>query len=90
VLGDLARARVVDELLDRLRVLVSEVVGVRAVFVGVEELPAVLVEAGISTPQHSRMVGTMSVQWWYWWRTAPRAFIPAGQWMASGLQTPPW
>ena len=32
----------------------------------------------------------MSVEWWYCWRTSPRALIPAGQWITSGSQTPPW
>jgi hypothetical protein len=32
----------------------------------------------------------MSVQWWYCWRTSPLAEIPAGQWITSGSQTPPW
>src|SRR5688500_20203274 len=36
------------------------------------------------------MVGTMSVQWWYWFRTSPFDAMPAGQWMTSGSQTPPW
>jgi hypothetical protein len=36
------------------------------------------------------MVGTMSVQWWYWLRTSPRAAMPAGQWITSGSHTPPW
>jgi hypothetical protein len=45
---------------------------------------------GISTPQQSRIVGTMSVQWWYWSRTSPRAFMPAGQWITSGSHPPPW
>jgi hypothetical protein len=46
--------------------------------------------SGISTPQQSRIVGTMSVQWWYCERTSPRALMPAGQWITSGSQTPPW
>jgi hypothetical protein len=47
---------------------------------------------GMATPQHSRMVGTMSVTWWYWSRTCPRddAAMPAGQWTTSGSHTPPW
>jgi hypothetical protein len=49
-----------------------------------------LTNFGISTPQHSRMVGTMSTEWWYWWRTWPRAVMPAGQWITSGSATPPW
>ncbi len=32
----------------------------------------------------------MSVEWWYWSRTSPRALIPFGQWTTSGSQTPPW
>jgi hypothetical protein len=36
------------------------------------------------------MVGTMSVQWWYWSRISPRADIPFGHEMINGSQTPPW
>ena len=32
----------------------------------------------------------MSVQWWYWLRTSPLDWDPAGQWITSGSQTPPW
>ena len=32
----------------------------------------------------------MSVAWWYWCRTSPRAFMPAGQEITSGSHTPPW
>jgi hypothetical protein len=41
-------------------------------------------------PAHVQDGGTMSVEWWSWWRTWPRAWIPAGQWMTSGSHTPPW
>ena len=37
----------------------------------------------------SRIVGTMSVEWWYWFRTSPRALMPLGQEMTSGSQVPP-
>ena len=30
-------------------------------------------------PMHSRIVGTMSITWWYWLRTSPRASMPFGQ-----------
>jgi hypothetical protein len=36
------------------------------------------------------MVGTMSVQWWYWSRTSPRAAMPFGHEITSGSQMPPW
>jgi hypothetical protein len=35
------------------------------------------------------MVGTMSMAWWYWWRTSPRARIPRGQEMMQGSAVPP-
>ena len=37
----------------------------------------------------SRMVGTMSIEWWYWLRISPRALMPFGQEMTSGSQVPP-
>src|SRR4051794_11425185 len=30
-----------------------------------------LITSGASTLRVSRMVGTMSIAWWYWWRTSP-------------------
>ena len=41
-------------------------------------------------PQHSRIVGTMSMAWWYWLRTSPLASMPLGQWITIGSQMPPW
>ena len=37
----------------------------------------------------SRMVGTMSTEWWYWLRISPRALMPFGQEMTSGSAVPP-
>ncbi len=48
-----------------------------------------LIASGASTPSTSRMVGTMSIAWWYWSRISPRAFIPAGQEMMHGSLVPP-
>ena len=39
---------------------------------------------GISSPTMSRMVGTMSTEWWYWSRISPRALMPFGHEMTSG------
>jgi hypothetical protein len=44
---------------------------------------------GCSTPTQSSSVGTMSMAWWYWWRTSPRAAIPAGQEMMHRSLVPP-
>ena len=41
-------------------------------------------------PRHSRIVGTMSMTWWYWSRTSPLALMPLGQWITIGSQMPPW
>ena len=46
--------------------------------------------SGISSPAHSRIVGTMSTAWWYWLRTSPRAAMPFGHEITSGSATPPW
>jgi hypothetical protein len=35
------------------------------------------------------MVGTMSMTWWNWERTSPRALIRAGQEMTAPLRVPP-
>jgi hypothetical protein len=32
----------------------------------------------------------MSMTWWYWLRTSPRALMPAGHDTTSGSHTPPW
>ena len=48
---------------------------------------------GDSTPSASRIVGTMSMAWWYWWRSSPRpAALPAaadGSEMMHGSAVPP-
>ena len=48
-----------------------------------------LIVSGASTPRTSRMVGTMSIAWWYWSRISPRAVVPAGQEMMHGSAVPP-
>ena len=48
-----------------------------------------LMRAGGSTPRQSRTVGTRSIAWWYWVRSSPLAFIPAGQEMMQGSEVPP-
>ena len=48
-----------------------------------------LIVSGASTPSRSRIVGTMSIAWWYWSRTSPRAFVPAGHEMMHGSLVPP-
>ena len=40
-------------------------------------------------PTAFKMVGTMSITWWNWWRISPFALIPRGQWTTSGLRVPP-
>ena len=37
----------------------------------------------------SRIVGTMSTEWWYWSRISPRALMPLGHEMTSGSAVPP-
>ena len=48
-----------------------------------------LIASGGSTPSASRIVGTMSIAWWYCSRISPRAFIPAGHEMMHGSLVPP-
>src|SRR3954454_25200962 len=48
-----------------------------------------LISAGASTPRQSRIVGTRSIAWWYWFRTSPSAFMPAGHEMMHGSDVPP-
>jgi len=48
-----------------------------------------LIVSGVSTPRHSRIVGTMSIAWWYWWRISPRAAIDFGHEMMHGSLVPP-
>ena len=48
-----------------------------------------LIVSGDSTPRQSRTVGTMSIAWWYWWRTSPAAVMAFGQEMMHGSQLPP-
>ena len=48
-----------------------------------------LIVSGASTPRTSRIVGTMSIAWWYWCRISPRAFVPAGHEMMQGSLVPP-
>jgi hypothetical protein len=45
--------------------------------------------AGGVRPNASSTVGTMSVMCAYWVRTAPRAWIPAGQCTRNGSAVPP-
>ncbi len=45
--------------------------------------------AGLSTPRQSSTVGTMSMAWWYWVRSSPFAFMPAGHEMMHGSAVPP-
>ena len=45
--------------------------------------------AGASTPSTSRMVGTMSMAWWYCSWISPRAVVPAGHEMMHGSLVPP-
>ncbi len=48
-----------------------------------------LIVAGASTPRQSRIVGTMSIAWWYCSLISPRAVMPAGQEMTHGSAVPP-
>ena len=48
-----------------------------------------LIRSGGSTPRQSRTVGTMSIAWWYWVRSSPLAFIPAGHEIMQGSDVPP-
>ena len=44
---------------------------------------------GASTPTTSRMVAATSIACTYWWRTSPRAAMPAGHDTISGSVIPP-
>jgi hypothetical protein len=48
-----------------------------------------LIVSGASTPRTSRMVGTMSIAWWYWWRISPWPAVAEGQEMMQGSAVPP-
>ena len=40
-------------------------------------------------PEGVRTVGTRSIAWWYWSRSSPFAFMPAGQETMHGSLVPP-
>ena len=48
-----------------------------------------LIAAGGVTPSTSRMVGTRSMAWWYWWRISPLPAVADGQEMMHGSAVPP-
>jgi hypothetical protein len=48
-----------------------------------------LTETGCGRPAASRIVGTMSMTWWNWWRMPPLSLMRAGQDMAMPLRVPP-
>ena len=48
-----------------------------------------LMRSGGSTPRQSSTVGTRSIAWWYWVRSSPFAFIPAGHEIMHGSEVPP-
>jgi hypothetical protein len=44
---------------------------------------------GSGSPVASRTVAAMSITWWNWFRTSPRAWYPWGQWTIVPLRVPP-
>ena len=44
---------------------------------------------GALTPAASRIVGTMSMMWWNWWRTPPASLMRAGHEIARPWRVPP-
>ena len=50
-------------------------------------MPSIVSGAGM--PVASRMVGTMSITWWNWLRTAPGSVIWPGQDIAMPCRVPP-
>ena len=48
-----------------------------------------LTDVGSGMPAASRMVGTMSMQWWNCARKPPLSLIRFGQEMTNGLRVPP-
>ena len=48
-----------------------------------------LTTAGCGMPAASRIVGTMSMQWWNWVRRPPWSWMRFGQWTTIGLRVPP-
>ncbi len=45
--------------------------------------------AGALMPVASRIVGTMSMMWWNWWRTAPTSLMWPGHEIARPCRVPP-
>jgi hypothetical protein len=45
--------------------------------------------SGAFTPVTSRIVGTMSIRWWNWFRTPPTSLMPSGQDMTMPCRVPP-
>ncbi len=48
-----------------------------------------LIASGAVTSRQSRIVGTMSMAWWYWWRISPPWPSTDGQAMMHGSLVPP-
>ena len=48
-----------------------------------------LIVRGTSKPRQSRIVGTMSIAWWYCVLSSPRAFMPAGHEIMHASLVPP-
>ena len=44
---------------------------------------------GALMPVASRIVGTMSMMWWNWWRTPPASLMRAGHEIARPCRVPP-
>ena len=44
---------------------------------------------GADRPADSKIVGTMSMKWWNWWRIPPASLMRLGQAMAVPWRTPP-
>jgi hypothetical protein len=48
-----------------------------------------LTSSGALIPVSSRIVGTMSITWWNWWRMPPASLMRAGHEMARPCRVPP-
>ena len=55
--------------------------------IGVCSWPLTILGSG--TPTASRIVGTMSIRWWYWRRISPFAVMPFGQCTTIPAMLPP-